>query len=161
MPNWFNFYFNSSPYCYKEFPKSASFKDLQGIEKDILKKGKVKVLSFWSTRCGACINEFPDFQEFYDEYKNDSSVIIYSINMNTPKDPVNADEFIGKKGYSFPCLYMPSDSDRIKFGIRLIPALIVVDQENKIRYFGTFHNKWYDLVHNINGVIKTVKNNSI
>jgi thiol-disulfide isomerase/thioredoxin len=42
-------------------------------------RGKTVVLNFWGTWCGPCVAEMPELQQFYDKYKNDSTVRILTV----------------------------------------------------------------------------------
>jgi hypothetical protein len=54
-------------------------------------QGKVVVLDFWTTTCGACLAAFPKMQELVNNYKNEN-VAFFFININRFKDIKAAQE---------------------------------------------------------------------
>jgi thiol-disulfide isomerase/thioredoxin/tetratricopeptide (TPR) repeat protein len=71
-------------------------------------KGKIVVINFWATWCGPCRKELPDFDKYYQKYKNDPNVVVLSIatdDANTPLKEIQ--DFVAKRKYTFPVLLAP------------------------------------------------------
>lgn len=63
-----------------------------------IKKGKnIIFMNFWATWCKPCIDEMPSIQRLYD--RSNENVDFYLL---TYEDIDKANEFINKKGFSFP-----------------------------------------------------------
>ena len=102
-------------------------------------KGNIVLIHFWAAWCGPCRMENPELVKLYNEYHNTkfkkaSGFQIYSISLDYQRDQwVNA---IKQDGLTWP--YHVStlkgfDSEAaIKFGVRSIPANLLIDQDGMI-----------------------------
>jgi thiol-disulfide isomerase/thioredoxin len=102
-------------------------------------KGNIVLIHFWAAWCGPCRMENPELVKLYNEYhdkqfKKASGFQIYSISLDYQRDQwVNA---IKQDGLTWP--YHVStlkgfDSEAaIKFGVRSIPANLLIDQDGMI-----------------------------
>ena len=71
-------------------------------------KGKIVVINFWATWCGPCRKELPDFDKYYQKYKDDPNVAVLSIatdDANTPLKEIQ--DFVAKRKYTFTVLLAP------------------------------------------------------
>ena len=87
------------------------------------------LISFWYTTCAWCLEEFPELELAYQNYKDDISIIALS---QIDSNPV-IEEFKYEFGLSFP---MASDSEGITslFGINNFPTSIMIDRYGIIAY---------------------------
>jgi thiol-disulfide isomerase/thioredoxin len=71
-----------------------TLKDLDGKEVALSSfKGKVLLLNFWATWCGPCKAEIPGFVELQDKYRNDLTIIGYSVDDDAPKARAFAEQY--------------------------------------------------------------------
>lgn len=106
----------------------------ENLELDQL-KGKVAVLTFWSTRCMICIAEMPKLNELVDKY-NGKDVVFVGLTMN---NEMMVQDFLKKKTFKFTIIpnslgvvlkYADRDSKgRLLMGY---PAHYIVDQNGKV-----------------------------
>ena len=106
----------------------------ENVELDGL-KGKVVILTFWSTKCRICISEMPKLNRLVDKYQGDD-VEFLGLTMNNQG---MVERFLKKKSFKFNILpnsfgvvlkYAPRDSrGRLNMGF---PAHFVVDQSGKV-----------------------------
>lgn len=64
---------------------------------------KFVFLNFFTTWCGYCMDEMPEFQKVYDEYKEDIEIVI--VNVNFDANEVSTEEVVKwyeDSGYTFP-----------------------------------------------------------
>ncbi|MQA33112.1 TlpA family protein disulfide reductase [Modestobacter roseus] len=95
--------------------------------------GDVAVLNFWGSWCPPCRVETPQFQEVYDEVRDDG---VQFLGLNVKEtDQQFADAFVATKGITFPSLYDPRGEVALAFRdypANAIPSTIVLDRENRV-----------------------------
>lgn len=113
---------------------SAATMDGQTIELSSL-KGKVVVLTFWSTKCPICDSEIPKLNQLVNNYK-DKDVVFLGLTLD---NPTRVESFLKMKPFnfniipsSFGVLLKYADRDRagnINMGY---PAYFLVNQNGEI-----------------------------
>ncbi|GAB3936346.1 TlpA family protein disulfide reductase [Mucilaginibacter myungsuensis] len=102
-----------------------------------IKKGKVTVLDFWFVGCGACMEEFPEFQQAYHDYKSNSKVQFYSVNVPTPKDGgLDKFQFLSNLNYNFPMAVSTDKSLPATLGIISYPTIVILNEAGTVVYKG-------------------------
>ena len=91
---------------------------------------KVVLLDFWATWCGPCRMAMVSLQELQDKNKNQALEIL-SLNQGEPAD--NVRQFISRKKYGFHVLLDPQGDVSTKYGVRAIPALVLIDKNGVIQ----------------------------
>jgi thiol-disulfide isomerase/thioredoxin len=99
-------------------------------------KGKVVIIDFWATWCGPCKSSFPFLQKFYDKYRKDPRLVLYTLNswerVKGAEREATVKKFLADNHYTFPVLY---DEDIIeKYGVDGIPTKFMIDQRGQIRF---------------------------
>ncbi len=92
--------------------------------------GKVVFVDFWATWCNPCRRELPEFQAFYDLYKDNPRVAFIAASTDSEKDKVKP--FIQGMKFTFPVAY--AEENATKFGVEGIPSLLIMGPSGKIRY---------------------------
>ena len=98
-------------------------------------KGKVVVLTFWSTKCPICVSEIPNLNRLADSYKG-KDVVFLGL---TTENPTNIEGFLKAKPFKFNIIpnsfgvvlkYADKDNQgRINMGF---PAHYIVNQDGQI-----------------------------
>jgi thiol-disulfide isomerase/thioredoxin len=116
---------------------------------------KVIVLDYWHSRCGACFEGFPKYEELFSKYATNKDVLIGVVNVNffTLDKENTAFELIKK--YSFHKYKTGLSLEQIdSIGIKSYPNVMVFDSDKKLRYQGLIH---YNIgINNINNIIEKI-----
>lgn len=115
-----------------------SVTDFNGKAVDLSKyKGNIVVIDFWATWCDPCIQEFPKVKKMYGKFKNKG---VQFIGVSLDDDIEDLRGFVKQEEVEWPQIF---DGKRWKgeipalYSIQLIPTMIVLDRENKVRYIGS------------------------
>ena len=93
--------------------------------------GKVLVIDFWATWCGACVAELPDYQEMYDAWDHDR-VEYLAVSLDTDLGVIDA-WLEGRPELSLPMALGTEEMlDAYLGGRRTIPAQRVIGPEGTI-----------------------------
>ncbi len=120
-------------------------------------KGKVVLVTFWSTRCPICVSETPKLNELAASYKN-RNVVFLGL---TTDDANKASSFVKKKPFNFNILpnsfgillkYADKDGDgNVTMGY---PAYYLINQKGEIELKTGGYDKKEKLTSEINRLLK-------
>jgi thiol-disulfide isomerase/thioredoxin len=125
----------------------------KGDTASIKPNGKIQIIDFWTNSCSYCIKSFPRFEEVYQHYKNDTNVVVYSVNVKrNNKDIKRANHYLAQ--YNFQNYFTESSTlKKLKFST--FPQYMIVSKKGTIKYFGTLnssksetYNNFYELIEN-------------
>lgn len=94
--------------------------------------GSVVVINFWGSWCAPCRVETPEFQEVYDEVREDG-VVFLGINVKDGDQQARA--FLTDNGITYPSLYDPRGEVALIFRDyppSAIPSTILLDREGNV-----------------------------
>lgn len=119
----------------KKAPSLAAIVDMDGkpLPAGML-DNKIIVIDFWATWCVPCMEEMPYLQRVYDKYKNNPDVVFMVINSGARNTLENAQQWSGRKKYTFPVYYNTDKEVGEKFGFNIIPATYVIDARNNLQF---------------------------
>ena len=115
-----------------------SLKDQYGNSHSLSKyKGKTVLLIFWATWCPDCLEELPDIERLYKEYKQGKNKDIVILGINTPNREIETDikgitAFMKKNNYTFPTLMDEDGKVFESYDIRTYPTTYFIDRNGKI-----------------------------
>lgn len=92
--------------------------------------GKPVVLNFWATWCGPCLDEMPDFQSVYQQYRT-QGLQFYAINLG--ESPVAVEHFLRRIGVDLPVLLDLNDEAQEAYRILPIPSTFFIDSTGTIQ----------------------------
>jgi thiol-disulfide isomerase/thioredoxin len=96
-------------------------------EKINLQTGKPLVLNFWATWCAPCIEEFPEFEEINEKYKDKVEFLMISDEeINLIKN------FKYKKGYQLNMVHSSKTFD--KYGLQVRPVTYFYSSDGKLKH---------------------------
>ncbi|MBD3392624.1 MAG: redoxin domain-containing protein [Chitinivibrionales bacterium] len=90
------------------------------------------VLSFWATYCKPCQKEIPELMKFAEKNK-DEALKIFCISLDKEGASVVA-PFVKEKGYALPVLLDPYKRTAQRYGVKTLPALVVIGPDGVVRY---------------------------
>ena len=94
--------------------------------------GKPVVLNFWTSWCGFCRVEMPDFEQAYLERKDEIEFVMLNAPDGTRETVEIAKAFLEEKGYTFPVYFDTEFEAVIKYGVRGYPITFFIDEEGYI-----------------------------
>lgn len=164
MPNWILYFLIAKDNFHNGNQVTHfEFRDLQGnVIKDNSFKGKIVVLDFWNNSCSICYKEFPEFEKLAKHYSSDTSIAFYSVFIPLSGDTSRYIQFDKSLNYNFGQLtadYSESDSLLNTFKIRFFPSLVILDEDLKLFYSGTFQYKKIEIIDNGYFLIDKIKKN--
>jgi cytochrome c-type biogenesis protein len=65
---------------------------------------KFVFLNFFTTWCGYCMEEMPEFQTVYNQYKDDVEIIIVNVNFEDDQSVEDVVKWYEEEGFTFPML---------------------------------------------------------
>ena len=86
--------------------------------------GKVVILNFWGSWCPPCRWEMPDFQEMYQEYRDDG-VLFVGVAV-PPDDEADARAFAEKIGVTYPVGLDPEGVLLIRYRVTSFPTTFII-----------------------------------
>ncbi|MDI7743461.1 thiol-disulfide oxidoreductase ResA [Lysinibacillus fusiformis] len=104
--------------------------DMNGEEHRLSEyKGQGVLLNFWGTWCKPCEREFPIVDKYYQEYQ-DEGLQVLAVNIAESNFVVQ--NYIDRKGLTFPVLIDESKSVMNAYNIKPLPTTFFINPEGKI-----------------------------
>lgn len=94
--------------------------------------GKPIVLNFWASWCSPCKDEFPDFQNVYDETQDDIRFVMVNLTDGQRETVSKAKSFISENGYTLPVYFDINSDAAYKYSISSIPTTLFIDKEGYV-----------------------------
>jgi thiol-disulfide isomerase/thioredoxin len=92
--------------------------------------GKVAVINFWATWCGACMSEMRDLARLGAKYKEDRDVVVLTVNID--HDPVRVRRWIADN--KFPLTVLLDDGWAGKQPVAGYPTTWFIDPDGRIAF---------------------------
>jgi len=83
---------------------SVDLKTLDGKTfntKDIQNNGKPVLLSLWATWCKPCVAELMAINDVYDEWQEETGVVLYAVSIDDSKTSAKVAPFVHGKGWDY------------------------------------------------------------
>lgn len=105
--------------------------DLDGNEVSLSDlRGEVVLLNNWATWCPPCRQEMPEFNAYYDKYKEQGFQVV-AIEAGQPEAEVRS--FVEEAGLDFVVLLDPENQSLITFQQNSLPNSFVIDRMGNLR----------------------------
>ena len=92
-------------------------------------RGKPVVLNFWSSNCGPCRAEMPDFQRVYEEMGEDVQFLMVNMTDGSWDTVESATAFISEQGFTFPVYFDTQLSAARAYVVNSLPTTYFIDKE--------------------------------
>jgi thiol-disulfide isomerase/thioredoxin len=98
----------------------------------INKEPHTVIISFWATWCKPCQKEIPELMRFAEKHR-DSKIKLFCISIDKEGASI-VKPFVQEKGYTVPVLLDPYQKTAERYGVRSLPALVVIGPDGVIRH---------------------------
>ena len=92
-------------------------------------RGKPVVMNFWSSNCGPCKGEMPEFEEMYKQYGDEVQFLMVNVTDGYWDTLESASTFIEDSGYTFPVYYDTDNNAAYVYGVSALPTTFFLDEE--------------------------------
>ena len=104
--------------------------DVDGKEVSLLDLlDKPAIINFWNSKCPPCKMEMPDFQEMYDEYKEDIQFIMIDTVGAMGETKASGEAYIKEQEFTFPVYYDTSQDAIYTYGISAFRTTYFIDKD--------------------------------
>lgn len=93
---------------------------------------KVSVIMLFTVTCTDCQDQLPIFEQVYNDYKDDSGLIIFGISRAQGEEQVSA--YLNGEGYTFPYSAQSTDVVYKMFAESIVPRIYVSNSEGIVRF---------------------------
>ncbi len=119
-----------------EYADAPDFRvwDQEGTQtslKEIL-EGKPAVINFWTSKCPPCREEMPDFEELYQELKDQVQFIMVDGIGCMGETEESGRAYVEEQGFSFPVYYDKEMDAVITYGIQAFPTTYILNSNGEL-----------------------------
>lgn len=99
-------------------------------------RGKPVVLNFWSSRCGPCQAEMPDFQKAYEDLGDTIQFVMVNVTDGSWDTIDSASDFLTENNYTFPVFFDTNGSAVYVFSVYSLPTTYFIDAGGNVIAYG-------------------------
>jgi cytochrome c biogenesis protein CcmG, thiol:disulfide interchange protein DsbE len=114
---------------------SVVLKDLDGNSVDtgtLENDGKPIVICFWATWCSPCKLELNTYQEYYEEWQEETGVKIYAVTIDDQRSVSRVGPYISSVEWDYEILLDSNKQLARAMGVNNVPHTFLVDASGKI-----------------------------
>ena len=114
---------------------SVDIKTLDGKvfnTKDIKNDGKPVLVSLWATWCKPCLAELMAINDVYDEWQEETGVVLYAISIDDTKTSAKVAPFVNGKGWEFIVLQDINSDFKRALNVVDVPYLCLLNGNGEI-----------------------------
>lgn len=99
-------------------------------------RGRVVVLDFWASWCGPCRRSIPILNAIETELAG-QPVTFLGVNVEGDMGPRRLEEVHASLGAHFPTVQDTTGEVKARYGVSVLPTLVVLDAQGTVRHVGT------------------------
>ena len=99
-------------------------------------RGKPVVLNFWSSKCGPCRSEMPDFQAVYEELGDRVQFLMVNVTDGSWDTVDTASAFLADSGYTFPVFFDTGVEAAAVYGVSALPTTCFINSAGEWVAYG-------------------------
>lgn len=99
-------------------------------------RGKPVVLNFWSSKCGPCRSEMPDFQAVYEELGEQVQFLMVNVTDGSWDTVDTASAFLADSGYTFPAFFDTGEEAAAAYGVSALPTTCFINSAGEWVAYG-------------------------
>ena len=119
-----------------EYAKAPDFImwDQQGDQTSLqeILEGKPAVINFWTSKCPPCKEEMPDFEELYQEIKDQVQFIMVDGVGCMGETEESGRAYVEEQGFTFPVYYDLEMDGVLNYGVRAFPTTYILNGEGRL-----------------------------
>ena len=86
-------------------------------------RGKTVFVNFWATWCGPCMQEMPEMNKIYPDYKD--KIEFFAVSIDDSRS--DYEKYAGESGFAYPMYWGDKNAIVKAYGLQGIPASYIVD----------------------------------
>ena len=94
--------------------------------------GKPIVLNFWSSNCGPCRSEMPDFQRAHEELGEAVTFLMVNVTDGYWDTVESASSYVAEEGFTFPVFYDTDNHAAYTYGVTGLPTTYLIDAAGEL-----------------------------
>ena len=95
-------------------------------------EGKVVLVHFWATWCPPCVEELPDLDKFWAQFKGRNDIALYTVSVDDSWEAI--DQFRKKTPFDLPVYRDPKAATAHKFGTTKFPETYIANPKGRVLY---------------------------
>jgi thiol-disulfide isomerase/thioredoxin len=114
---------------------SVDIKTLDGKTfntKNIQNDGKPVLISLWATWCKPCVAELMAINDVYDEWQDETGVVLYAISIDDTKTAAKVAPFVNGKGWNYLVLQDVNGDFKRAMNVVDVPYLCLLNGNGEI-----------------------------
>jgi len=114
---------------------SVDIKTLDGKTfntKNIQNDGKPVLISLWATWCKPCVAELMAINDVYDEWQEETGVVLYAISIDDTKTSAKVAPFVNGKGWEYIVLQDINWDFKRAMNVVDVPFLCLLNEKGEI-----------------------------
>jgi thiol-disulfide isomerase/thioredoxin len=100
--------------------------------KDIKNEGKPILISLWATWCKPCVAELMAINDVYDEWQEETGVVLYAISIDDTKTAAKVAPFVNGKGWNYIVLQDINGDFKRALNVVDVPFLCLLNGNGEI-----------------------------